>query len=212
MLDITDIKKELYFSPEERGSHLQDTDQEEVKVYRMRRKDGTEIWVEDHGGYVHDERGNIVYHEGDPADITERKLAEETLLESEARFKKYFDLGLVGMAIETPAGKWIAVNDRLCEIFGYDRDELMKKPWSELTHPEDLAKDKDLFESLVRGDVDQYSLDKRFIRKDRQVVDCVIAVNYCAEKMGEPIKYLGLRPTLLSVSDWMKNFGSQLNS
>jgi PAS domain S-box-containing protein len=79
MLDITDIKKELYFSPEERGSHILDTDQLEVKVYRMRRKDGSGVWVEDHGGYVHDEQGNIVYHEGILRDITERKQLEEEL-------------------------------------------------------------------------------------------------------------------------------------
>ena len=52
-----DIKKELYFTPEERGSHFLDTGQEEIDVYRMRRKDGSEIWVEDHGYYVHDEAG-----------------------------------------------------------------------------------------------------------------------------------------------------------
>ena len=79
MLAITDIKKELYFSPEERGSHILDTDQEEVKEYRMRRKDGSEIWVEDHGGYVHDEQGNIIYHEGALRDMTERKRLEEEL-------------------------------------------------------------------------------------------------------------------------------------
>ena len=79
MLDITDIKKELYFSPEERGSHLLDTGQEEVEAYRMRRKDGSEIWVEDHGHYVHDKQGNIIYHEGMLRDVTERRLIEQGL-------------------------------------------------------------------------------------------------------------------------------------
>jgi len=79
MLDITDIKKQLYFSPEERGSHILDTGQEEVEAYRMRRKDGSEIWVEDHGGYVHDERGKIIFHEGLLRNVTERVRAEEAL-------------------------------------------------------------------------------------------------------------------------------------
>ena len=57
-----DIKKDLYFAPEERGSHILDTGQEEIDVYRMRRKDGSEIWVEDHGYYVHDGQGEILYH------------------------------------------------------------------------------------------------------------------------------------------------------
>jgi len=70
-----DIKKELYFAPEERGSHILDTGQEETEVYRMRRKDGTEIWVEDHGYYVHNEQGEIIYHAGLLRDITDRKRA-----------------------------------------------------------------------------------------------------------------------------------------
>ena len=51
MLEV-DIKHDLYFAPEERGSHVLDTGQEEIEAYRMRRKDGSEIWVEDHGAYV----------------------------------------------------------------------------------------------------------------------------------------------------------------
>lgn len=74
-----DIKKDLYFAPEERGSHVLDTGREETEIYRMRRKDGSEIWVEDHGHYVHDEQGNILYHEGMLRDVTSRKQAEEEL-------------------------------------------------------------------------------------------------------------------------------------
>jgi diguanylate cyclase (GGDEF)-like protein/PAS domain S-box-containing protein len=79
-----DIKKEMYFSPEERGSHVLDTGQEETEVYRMRRKDGSEIWVEDHGHYVHDDQGNILYHEGMLRDITARKQAEADLHQAKA--------------------------------------------------------------------------------------------------------------------------------
>ena len=86
-----DIKKELYFSPEERGSHILDTGMEEIEVYRMRRKDGTEIWVEDHGYYIHDEQGNIKFHAGMLRDVTERVKVEEALhqrlLELEALYK-----------------------------------------------------------------------------------------------------------------------------
>ncbi|MEP6894777.1 MAG: PAS domain S-box protein, partial [Chloroflexota bacterium] len=71
-----DIKHDLYFELTERGSHVLDTGQEEIEVYRMRRKDGSEIWVEDRGSYVHDKQGNISYHEGILRDVTERKLAE----------------------------------------------------------------------------------------------------------------------------------------
>ncbi len=75
MLNV-DIKKELYFAPSERHSLFLDTGQEKIKVFRMRRKDGSEIWVEDHGHYVHDAQGNVIYHEGTLRNITERLRTE----------------------------------------------------------------------------------------------------------------------------------------
>jgi len=90
MLEV-DIKRELYFAPEERGSHVLDTGREEMDIYRMRRKDGSEIWVEDHGSYVHDERGEIIYHEGMLRDITERKRAEAELKQSEQNYRALYE-------------------------------------------------------------------------------------------------------------------------
>ena len=66
-----DIKNELYFAPEERGSHILDTGQEEMEVYQMRFKYGLEIWVEDHGSDGYYEQGKVIYHEGMLRDITE---------------------------------------------------------------------------------------------------------------------------------------------
>lgn len=71
-----DIKREMYFAPEERESLFLDTGQEKVDIFRMRRKDGSEIWVEDHGRYIHDEKGNVIYHEGILRDITPRMKIE----------------------------------------------------------------------------------------------------------------------------------------
>jgi PAS domain S-box-containing protein len=70
------IEKELYFAPEDRQSLLLDAGQKTVDEFTMRRKDGSKIWVEDHGHYVQDNTGNIIYHEGILRDITGRKQAE----------------------------------------------------------------------------------------------------------------------------------------
>lgn len=75
MLNV-DIKKELYFAPSDRDSLFLDTGQEKTEVFRMRRKDGSEIWVEDHGHYVHDEQGNVIFHEGILRNVTERLRTE----------------------------------------------------------------------------------------------------------------------------------------
>ena len=86
-----DIKSELYFSPEDRDSLTVDNTQEIVDIYRMRRKDGSEIWVEDHWHYIFDADGNILYHEGLLRDITERVHAENSLRDSEQKFRTVFE-------------------------------------------------------------------------------------------------------------------------
>lgn len=91
ILGIADIKKELYFSPEERGSHILDTGQEEVEVYLMRRKDGSKVWVEDHGRYAHDVQGNVIFHEGILRDVTERRRLEEELTQHSLQLEKLVD-------------------------------------------------------------------------------------------------------------------------
>ncbi|MDP2207913.1 MAG: PAS domain S-box protein [Bacteroidota bacterium] len=86
MLNV-DIKKELYFAPSERDSLFMDTGKERIETFRMRRKDGSEIWVEDHSSYVHDEKGNVIFHEGILRDVTERKRTEDELRKKEDRMR-----------------------------------------------------------------------------------------------------------------------------
>jgi PAS domain S-box-containing protein len=74
-----DIKKQLYFDPGDRESAALEQKLEEIAVFRLRRKDGSEVWVEDHGRHIVDENGNVLYHEGVLRDVTERKLAEDAL-------------------------------------------------------------------------------------------------------------------------------------
>jgi diguanylate cyclase (GGDEF)-like protein/PAS domain S-box-containing protein len=74
-----DIKNELYFDAEERGTHKLDTGQGETDIFRLRRKDGSEIWVEDRATYTYDEQGNVTFHEGTLRDVTARRQADEDL-------------------------------------------------------------------------------------------------------------------------------------
>lgn len=80
------------------------------------------------------------------------------------------------MAITSPTQGWLEVNDQTCEILGYERNELLQMIWAQVTHPDDLAADVAHFKRVLAGEVDGYSMDKRFIRKDGQVIDTTIAV------------------------------------
>jgi PAS domain S-box-containing protein len=76
-----DIKKQLYFDSSDRESLVLQEKHEETAVFQLKKKDGSGIWIEDHGWYVVDDNQNILYHEGVLRDITERKHAEEELEE-----------------------------------------------------------------------------------------------------------------------------------
>ncbi|MCP4140210.1 MAG: PAS domain S-box protein [Chloroflexi bacterium] len=103
-------------------------------------------------------------------DITENKKAVKTLEQSEMRLRKYFEQELLGMAITSSEKVWIEANDALCEMFGYSHDELSELTWAEITHPEDLDTNFLLFEKMMAGEIDSYSLEKRFLRKDGSLV------------------------------------------
>jgi len=103
-------------------------------------------------------------------ELAERKRIEGELRESRENFQGYFNMGAVGMAVTTPEKTWIEVNDRMCQIFGYSKEELSKMTWTELTHPNDLEANLKLFDQMTAGKIDSYQLDKRYIRKDKSVV------------------------------------------
>ena len=106
--------------------------------------------------------------------FTTLKAQEALLHERETLFRNFFNLPIVGTAITSRDKGWIEVNDRTCEMLGYPREVLFQKSWAELTHPEDLAADVALFERMLRGEIDSYSIEKRFIRGDGQVVPILL--------------------------------------
>ena len=99
-------------------------------------------------------------------EVTDRRQAEQWLLESEQRFRGYFEQGLVGMAILSADKQWVEVNERLCRMLGYTEDELLVKTWAELTHPDDLPAEDAQFQRLLSGNARGFVLDRRFVRKD----------------------------------------------
>jgi PAS domain S-box-containing protein/putative nucleotidyltransferase with HDIG domain len=117
-----------------------------------------------------------------------RARAESHLRHSEERFRSYFEQGLVGMAITLPSKCIAEMNDRMCEIVGHSREDLLASGWATITHPEDLGRDVTEFDRVMAGEIDGYSLDKRFIRKDGRIVYTTMSVR-CMRKPDRSVDY-----------------------
>jgi len=125
-------------------------------------------------------------------DVTARKQAEEALRKSEARIRSLFDHQVAGMVITSPEHGWLDVNDTWCRMIGYSREELAHRNWADQTHPEDLAADLAQFNRLLSGEIDRYSLEKRFIRKDGTVLFAEISVGCVRRPDGSADYIVGL--------------------
>lgn len=161
--------------------------------YRVRQPDGGYRWLRSRvAPFSRDAEGHIRQIIGVTQNITESKRAEEALRESERRFRRYFELGVIGMAITSAAKAILDVNDEMCRILGYERHELLQKTWAELMHPEDLAADIAQFDRVMNGEIDGYAIDKRWIRKNGATIFATISVKCVRRADGSVEYFLGL--------------------
>jgi two-component system CheB/CheR fusion protein len=109
-------------------------------------------------------------------DITHRKRYEERLREQEERWRAFFSQRVVGMAIASPERTIVEANDRLCELLGYAREEIIGASWADFSHPDDVGKDSLPQTRLVRGEIDGFSFEKRVVRKDGEVRELLLSV------------------------------------
>lgn len=115
---------------------------------------------------------------------TERRHADEIIRKSEAKFRSFFEYGLMGVAITSPEKGWMEVNDHLCKLLGYSREELVTKTWDDMTYPDDLAPDVEQFNRILGREIDSYSMEKRFIRKDGGIIFTITSVSGIRRQNG----------------------------
>ncbi len=94
----------------------------------------------------------------------------QELQESEERFRTTFEQVPVGFAHLDLDGKWLRVNQKLCEIIGYSYEEILNLTFQDITHPDDLETDLNYVRQLLAGEIEYYSMEKRYIRKDGSTV------------------------------------------
>lgn len=161
---------------------------------RFLRKDGSLLWATLTCVFIYDQDGNPRYSLGFNEDITDRKLAEVALRESETRFRTIFELSPVGIGlVELDTYQYVRANPALCKMLGYTEAELLKLNLASLSPPEDVERDLHQMEQLLRGEISQFSLEKRYFRKDGQQIWIKLTVTLFNDHNGKPRYSLGLK-------------------
>ena len=96
--------------------------------------------------------------------------AQEKLRHSEEQFRNMFNAAAAGIAISTPQGRFLRANASYCRMVGYTLEELLKLNFAELTYPDDLHLNLELRDELLAGKRDSFLMEKRYVKKNGDIV------------------------------------------
>lgn len=152
----------------------------------LKHRDGSSLVIEDSAAAVYDEWGEMfavvmVFH-----DVSQRYAILNALQQQRELFQKTFDMAGVGMAHLSIKGRWLRVNKKLSEITGYTEEELLAASFQGVTHPDDLAKDMRALGELMAHRTERYQTEKRYIRKDGEVVWVAVTLSVVWKEDGSP--------------------------
>ena len=151
------------------------------------RKDGTRLPVDVYLRAVQSEGRQLLV--AVVRDITARVHADAVLRESEERFRVAFNQAAVGLAHVAPEGRWLMVNNKLCEIVGYSRKELLGMSFQDITHPEDLVADWTLARRMNAGELDEKTREKRYRHKNGHYIWVNLTSSMVRDDGGNPKYY-----------------------
>ena len=161
----------------------------ECEGWRVR-KDGSRFWANVVITAVRDPaNGSLLGFAKVTRDLTQRRLVEEALRESE-RLRYTIDNAPSGMALVSLDGHFVRVNQAFCDVVGHDPAELSNLTFRDITHPEDRDIDRESAEQLARGEIPRYQLEKRCIRKDGNLVDIMFSASLLRVPTGSPLYYI----------------------
>lgn len=149
-------------------------------------KDSRKVILETSCVPVLDDKGNLSGYRGVDRDITKRKQAEKALLESEMKFRFAMHNSPIGMALVAPDGRWLDVNNAICNIIGYTKEELSLRDFQSVTYPDDLEKDLNFVKQMLNRELEKYQMEKRYFHKDGRVIWILLNVSLVWNDDGTP--------------------------
>lgn len=139
---------------------------------------------------VRDGQEKVIGFLGIAVDETAQHAAEEQAQLAAQRFACAFGSTAVGMALVSLEGRWMEVNDALCEMLGYTREELLIKDFQTLTHPDDLQNDLNLLGRLLDDEIENYAMQKRYYRKNGELIQANLWVALVRNRQGAPLHFV----------------------
>lgn len=115
----------------------------------------------------------------------------QALRESEERFKLVFEHAPIGMVISDFKGRFTRVNQAMADLLGYPLESLAQLSFTEITHPEDLKKDLFMVSELVRGKKRRFVMEKRYVRRDGEIIHVTLHVSLVRNGRGRPLYFVG---------------------
>jgi PAS domain S-box-containing protein len=160
-------------------------------VYRVKNANGHEVRLETSAHTVADPvTGEVAEIQTSSRDVTAREAAESALRESEQRFRLAMANAPIGMALVGLDGRFIAVNDRLCDLLGRPREQLVALTFQDITHHEDLDTDLGYVAELLGGTITHYEMEKRYLHPNGTDVWALLSGSLVHDDDGEPLYFI----------------------
>jgi PAS domain S-box-containing protein len=154
--------------------------------------DGKFHWIEAAGDVEYDEHRRPAVFRGISRDVTKSRLAEAKASEQRERFRATFEQAAVGIAFISPEGKFLRVNNQLCKILGYSREEFLGTFFQSMTYAEDLASCEGMMSQLLQAKTESSTIEKRYLCKDGSLVWCKVTASLVRKPDGEPNYFISV--------------------
>lgn len=156
------------------------------------RRDGTVTAIEDSAAPIRDRSGRVAGTVMVFRDVTAQRKVEAALNASEVRFRTIFNQAAVGIAVTDLTGRFVQVNAKFAEVFGYSIEELQQRTFLDLTHSLDLADAQESLHRLVRQECSDLVLESRSLRRDGTIIWSLSTITLVKDSAGQPQHLLGV--------------------
>lgn len=195
-LMAVDIASELYFEPGDRENLTLLEQAHQLDIFRMRKKDGSEIWVEDHGWYTYEESGKVLFHEGILRDITDRKRVEQQLQAQAGELKELNAMkdklfSIIAHDLRGPFNAILGLSDILKENYRELEDQAIENSLSAISEASRQA--FTLLENLLiwsQSQTGRLAFNPVILSAQAEIRECVRIMNILAEKKNISIRII----------------------